>query len=227
MRFDVSQNMKEKLIELVKDQNIQDIFCDFAEVVIDSVSDSKLIEEIPIVGTLTKGGRAALSFRDRLFVQKIGVFLRQLNKTSAKDRDQFIAKLETKKRIDDLAEELLARLDRIETKEKARILAELFKDYVFEKIERDNFLLFCIVVEKVSLMDLHMLRYVHEHINKVESHVGSIFVPLRIFESKFELVRYNPDNPFWTGPKEDRIIQKYKITPWGRQFIQLLERLYG
>ena len=214
-------------MELVKNKDLQNLFCEYSEVAIDAAIGGEALDAIPIVGTLTKGGRAILSIRDRLFINKLGVFLRRIDDVEPEERKRFVDELENTKRGERLAEELLSLVDRIENKEKAKIVGELFKDHVRGKIEYSNFNLLCVVVDRTYIMDLHMLRHVYNKLDEVQAHLGLVFGPYRVLEADLRIVKYSPDNLFWTGPKEDQIKQVLKLSPWGQQLVNVLVRLYG
>jgi hypothetical protein len=65
-----------------------------------------LLKEIPIIGSIYKLSKAALSIRDRLFTKKLLIFISQLKDIPSQERQEIINKTETDPKIFCLAQTL-------------------------------------------------------------------------------------------------------------------------
>ena len=75
--------------------HLDEILSGIMEVGLDAILNEGVLQELPVIGTLTKIYRSGLAVRDKLFIQKLITFLKSLESIPAKERKKMIDKLET------------------------------------------------------------------------------------------------------------------------------------
>lgn len=122
------------------------------EIVIDEVSDSELIEEAPIMGTLKALYKTGQSIRDALFLKKALYVLLELSDVSKNKRVDFIESLED--RYSSGSEIILSAIDRLESNEKSVIFGRLCKIRAQKKITKKEFLELSKLIQDAYIPDL-------------------------------------------------------------------------
>lgn len=145
--------------ELIRNPYARSLFFDYAEIAIDSLSGSKVVDTIPVVGTLTKGGQFLLSVRDRLFIRRLKAVLEGIDKVPQEKIDEFLENLEKDKETAHFGEQLLTVIEKTESPRKASIIGLLFKRLLERKIQRATFEFLAFVVARTYIHDLYQLHY--------------------------------------------------------------------
>ncbi len=217
-------SIKKNFLALLKDENSQNVIIENAEAILDSVIDNDVIDSIPILGSLTSIGKAYMAFKDRQLIGKIGVFLKQLQNLSQEEINDFLDNEAQKP--EEIGEKLLIILDRVETDDKAKVIGEIFAQYIQQKIIKDNFDILCHAVDRVYFFELHLLR--HSYSNEYSMlDIGPLFLPFRITQQKFELIKHDP-TAFWGEQKKpDHIKVTYQLTGLGKILVNILNKIYG
>ncbi len=151
------ENIEISLIDSVTSEKLTEIGVDAGELILDSILDNGVLQDIPILGTIYKIGKAGLGIRDKYFAKKVLKFLFSIKEISSKDRQKFVTELEnsTGQRA---GETLVILLDRIDNLEKTSILSNLLKAKVEEKISIEKFLRLAAITEKAFINDLKKLK---------------------------------------------------------------------
>ncbi|PRR76610.1 hypothetical protein [Clostridium thermopalmarium] len=132
-----------------------DISKELMEVGIDSLLEDGILKNIPIIGALSSIYKAGISIRDRYFVRKILKFLCSLEDTSLDERKKFLSKHSD---ISQLGEKLIFILDRLDDLEKPKLIANLFKKYMYNEIDYITFQRLALIIEKCFIEDLKFLK---------------------------------------------------------------------
>jgi hypothetical protein len=133
----------------------KDIILDTAEITLDAVTNSDIVDKIPVVGWIRKLFSIGHSINDSYFILKLLKFLKELQTVSEAEKAEFKsrmkadAKLEAK--VGDKLIELLIRMDDVG---KAKIVARLFAAFIDGKIGDDSFCRYSQVVNNSYLNDL-------------------------------------------------------------------------
>jgi hypothetical protein len=113
---------------------------ELAKIGLDSIFESDLIAEIPVVSTIAALCRLSTGLRERIFLKKISRFLCELRKAPEAERAAFAARLdvspEERTRV---AEALFILLDRLDDLEKAELLARAFAALLKSDIDHAEF----------------------------------------------------------------------------------------
>lgn len=138
---------------------IQDISTDIAEVGIDLLIESDLLEAIPILSTLSKTAKLATSIKEHIFLKRIQAFLVSANDLNPKLIQDFSERLADENEKVEFGERLVTLIDQSDSKQKAAILGILFQRLVKNEIDRYQFdhLGFC--VTRLYSIDLYHLAH--------------------------------------------------------------------
>lgn len=158
MKEESISNLEIKLVDSVTSENLAELTTEVGESFIDILIDDGVAQNIPILGTLYKLGKAGLGIREQYFARKVFDFLINIKDISAQDRQSFINDLEKHDFGQRAGETLITLLDRFDNSEKPIILANLFKARIENKIDVVNFLRLASIVEKAFLPDLKCLH---------------------------------------------------------------------
>ncbi len=128
---------------------------DFSEVALDSILKDGLLKEIPIIGTLISLGKILTSLKDRQTIKKIVIFLSKLKDIPIKDRKDFASHMDDNDQFSEsTSEKVLLLLERIDETSKAEIIGNLFKLYILNIIDKNDFMRFANIVERAYYQDL-------------------------------------------------------------------------
>ena len=121
-------NLALSLIDTLKKSELQQTAIDFMEVGVDTLIADGILKEVPIVSTIYAIGKTTLSIKDRLFLEKIWIYLTELQVVSEKDRQSFVKQLNSME-AQKLGEKILLLLEKHEDFHKAKLLAKITSSY--------------------------------------------------------------------------------------------------
>lgn len=105
-----------------------DMAFDYAEIGLDSIVENDALSEVPIVKTVLSFYKVGVSLRERDFIRKLLQFLHEFNlgQVSTEKAEEFSEKLEDNKSYrEKVTEHVLLYVEKLETLDKAKILARL------------------------------------------------------------------------------------------------------
>lgn len=145
----------ETLSKFIKNENLQTIVFEWAEVGKGLITDDEILKNIPVIKTLVESINAVNSISDKLLEQKLEHFLKELADIQPQQRNKMITKIENSgKYSTNVGETLLHILDKIEGLEKSTMLGKLFREFLSETITYDDFLRTKDCVSNAFLPDL-------------------------------------------------------------------------
>jgi hypothetical protein len=195
------ENIEIDLVNSVASDHLSEIAVEAYEAVFDMVLEEGFIQNIPIFGSLYKGGKALLSIKDQYFVKKVFRFLCEIKDVAVEKRLEFIRELEEESDVAQSAGETLVMLiDRLDNLEKPIILGRLLKAKAEGYIDLLKFLRLSSIVEKAFMPDLKRLgKYVStnyepedEAAKSLES-LGLLGLPLDLIRFTFRFKRCKSD----------------------------------
>ncbi|MGH6896030.1 MAG: hypothetical protein ACREJ5_05730 [Geminicoccaceae bacterium] len=146
------------LIDSVAKAEIKGLVADLAELTIDSVLDNQLLEAVPVVGTVARFYRFAVTIHDRQFLRKVLSFLKEFEDASKEDRLRFADELAHDAGTRERAGAALALLlDRLDNLDKPQIIGRLYVAALEHRLSLAELRRFCMVVERAYLPDLAAL----------------------------------------------------------------------
>jgi len=161
--------MDDKLIEQLKDSILEsgfDVTIDYAELgldnLINSISGNEILQNIPIVKTLYSICKAGLAIQEMHLLRKTLIFINEFRSKEIKPKKL----LKYKKKLSEnpfyVQEELgrvLILLNKFLDDSKAVILAKLYRNFVKEKIDWEQFCEFTDITERMFLSDIKVLLH--------------------------------------------------------------------
>jgi len=148
-------DISDSLEQAIMDPGLQDSTAALAEVVLDSTLDSGVLKDIPIIGTALALTRATLVIRDRLFLNKLLHFLKELHVVPAEQREAMVRKVNNSGHFRvTVGEKLLYILDRCEDHQTSQVIAMLFKAFLQQRISYAEFLRLAHAADRIMVNDL-------------------------------------------------------------------------
>lgn len=71
-------------------ESFQDLFADLTEVGLDTLQENEIIKEIPILGSVVNIARGVNSYRERVFLNKIKIFVEKIGTTTEEQRKRLV-----------------------------------------------------------------------------------------------------------------------------------------
>jgi hypothetical protein len=150
-----SERITESLEAAIKDPSLQDSVAALSEVVLDAALESGTLREIPLVGSIIGLGRAAVAFRDRLFLNKLRYFLSEIESVSADERRQVIESINASQETEiKVGEKILYIVDRCEDRRKASLAGKLFKRMLEGLLDYADFMALSAILDRLSVAEV-------------------------------------------------------------------------
>lgn len=159
--MDIVQSIASTII----DYNI-DTVIDFAEINIDSFFDNSFLKELPLVKTIYSVAKTGIAIREKHFLKKTLVFIKQLNSNGISNENYQKYKEKLKKNDKEKIKELehaLIIIDRYLEVNKNIILGNLYFNYIDKNITWNQFQELSIIVDNIFLDDLKELENIYKN----------------------------------------------------------------
>jgi hypothetical protein len=128
---------------------------DFSEMGIDSAFDEGPLRDIPIVSTIVNFTKAACSIKDRLYLNKLVLFLQKVSETSQEEREKFV---EDNCKDDRYFEQnILLIIEQADRVEKAALIGKMFKACILGRITHEEALSLSSMINKAIWSDLEKM----------------------------------------------------------------------
>jgi hypothetical protein len=140
------------LIDVLATNDLKDLIAEVADVGLESLMNSDLLGDVPVVGTLFKLIGVAGGVRDALFARKLIRFIETVASGGYADRQRILEELdsdENKKRK--AGEALLLYLDRMDDVDKATLLANAYMARLRRDISLTQFHALAAVINRIML----------------------------------------------------------------------------
>lgn len=156
MNLKSNSDLEISIVDSVAAEKLTDIGADLAELALDALTgDNGALEAFPVVGNLVKLIKVGFSVPDKLFLNKLGEFLLELQKIDLAERAKFVDELDNdikhKKKV---GANLLILLDRLDDIEKPALIGKLFRAHILGEIDYHTFRRLSAAIDKVFLPDL-------------------------------------------------------------------------
>ncbi|CAD7816820.1 hypothetical protein CHRY9390_03241 [Chryseobacterium aquaeductus] len=147
-------NLQKEIIETIKSDNFIELISEVGDITFENFLENDSFKDIPILGFLIKGKNIINEIQDKLFAKKILSFLKQLEGTSNQSRSKQIDMIEHDPEYKiKVGEKLLYLLNDAEDYEKSEYIGKLFKSFLEEKIEYNDFLRCVNSINRISIVD--------------------------------------------------------------------------
>ncbi|CAD0007813.1 hypothetical protein [Flavobacterium salmonis] len=160
--------------------NSIDLSLDYSELVLDSFLADGVLKEIPFIKTIYAVGKIGVSIKERFFVKKLFVFLKEFHNQSIDTQklNQFRSKFNSEEKYrNNVTEQIMIYLDTFLTLEKSKILAKLFKAHVDGNIDWEYFNHLSICLDSISPKAFPFLQQLSNHGFKIAEDKASQGIP--------------------------------------------------
>lgn len=140
---------------VVRDPSLQDTTAALAEVALDAVMKDGALRDVPLIGSLLGLGRAALTIRDRVFLNKLRYLLIEIKNVPAVKRQEMIDDINRSEQFSiKVGEKLLYIVDRCEDHQSASLVGMLFRAFLEGTLDYSDFLRLTSIVDRMHYDDL-------------------------------------------------------------------------
>jgi len=137
------------------DEHLQEVAIELTDAAIDTLTDSELVKEIPVVGTLVRLAKATHSISDRIFAKKVETFVSGTKPVPEERRAAFHAALEADPALRRRAgQAIVLALDRADDLQKTAIIGQLYSRFVTQEIPFETLRRLLIAVDRAFIEDL-------------------------------------------------------------------------
>jgi len=144
---------------IIKNESLLDLGKEYGEIIIDSNLETKILKEIPVLSTITSLYSFGNSIHKMIFIKKIYRFLFQIRDISTENRIQFIDKINNSEKYENsVGETLIEIINKIDSEKKPKIIGNLFKAFLEEKITYEEFIDYTHLVNLANVNELIELR---------------------------------------------------------------------
>ncbi|HCR3030357.1 TPA: hypothetical protein ON390_003993 [Escherichia coli] len=162
------------LVDALNADQLSDLGKDYGEIAVDSLMDSGLLKEIPVIKTIFAVSGAIGSVRDYLFTEKLIRFLFNFSDLSDAQRINMTEKLNGDDNFAGKAgQRLIEIIDRLESENKPEIAASFLKAFACDFIDFITLRRLMVALERIPAFDIEKLE-VFSHCNN-DNHPGSEF----------------------------------------------------
>ncbi len=156
---------KDKISDLLEsaigNHSLQDSTSALIEVALDSAMEDGILRDIPILGSLIGFGRAAVSIRDRIFINKLGYFLKEIESIPSDQRRALIDEINASEEATvKVGEKILYIVDRCQDHQSSRAAGKIFRAFLEKEINYSDFVSLASAVDRLLYSDL--IRFVME-----------------------------------------------------------------
>lgn len=160
--------------------NTIDLTLDYSEFVLDSFLADGILKEIPFVKTIYAVGKIGASIKERFFVKKLFVFLKEFHNQNidAQKLNKFRLEFNSDEKYrNEITEQIMIYLDALLTLEKSKILAKLFKAHIDGNIDWQYFNHLSICLDSINPKAFSFLQQLSNHNFKIDEEKTSRGIP--------------------------------------------------
>ncbi len=166
--------ISDQLESAIGNHSLQDSASALMEVALDSVMEDGMLRDIPILGSLIGFGRAAVSIRDRMFINKLGYFLKEIESVPSEQRRAMIEEINASEEAAvKVGEKILYIVERCQDHESSRAAGRIFRAFLEKEIDYNEFFSMSFAVDRLLFSDL--VRFVTEVRERIPAWEASIY----------------------------------------------------
>lgn len=204
--------------ELINEESITDLSVETADLLLNSILEGELIDDIPFVGLVTKTIKVGKSVKEYFFIKKIVSFLFELQDYSMQERKDFTNRIQNSDSSKEkFGETIIIIIDRLDSVEKAQIVGRLTSNLINQKLSREECLRFCRIVERSFLEDLKALNLIHKK-KMVFSDLD--YSALQSLESYGLIWSKKLDHASWQSLEDELDDREYNVTLFGKKLVE-------
>ena len=186
-----TESLEIKIIDEVGREKLSELTSDYAESTLDFFTENEALKDIPIFGTFFKIFKTVNNIKEQFFLKKLYKFLFHLKEIPLKNRIEFINNLEEDKQK--VGEKILILIDKLDDLDKPKMISNLFKATIEEKISYQEFLIISNAVSNSYINDLKELKreFVPYDIQERLSHFGIFAISIDTDSTKRNSYKMN------------------------------------
>ncbi len=132
----LQNSRKNELLKEIFESSI-DLTVNYGEIGIDTIFDEVVLKEIPVLKTIVSTYKIGKTIRERHFAKKLIVFLKEFHSKEIEQEklDEFRSRFEEDEKYrDQVMEQIAVFNDRFDDIEKSKVLANLFRSHIHDKM---------------------------------------------------------------------------------------------
>lgn len=142
----------------------KDIIGDYLEIGIDSIIDEGILKEIPIVKTIAGVLKVGKNVHDRNLLKQTLVFINEFNRNEIRQDkiEEYKKRIENDpKKCEDELGRIILLLNNFIDREKSIMLSKVFKDYVGQLLNWNEFCEYSEIINRLFIQDFSFLQEVY------------------------------------------------------------------
>ena len=164
--------------------------------IIHLLSDSNVVDDVPIIGLITKLGKIGFGLSNHLFEKKLYSFLFEIKDTTLEERNSFIKKLDEKE-YSEIGNSITILLEKYDSLTKAKYLGMLLKASIKEEITSETFMRIALIINRLMIFDIQKLTL---FLNEMP-HTGNYVIELEnqglIEKTGMKIIGQNSHTNYW------------------------------
>lgn len=208
---------------------------DIVESEIDSLSESEILKNIPIVKTVHSIAKISLAIRDRHFLKKVLIFIASFNQGTANSEE-----IERRRKAAESNEKWLRRevelitihLDRLDETEKSKITAAFYTEYINQNISWEDFREYLSVIERVFLQDFEQVLKLYEAYiqekkvsEQAQKGINGVITKFTTELNCDRLIAVGLVSAKRTAVLSDKVRTEYSLTGLGLKLAEVLQQM--
>ncbi len=218
-----ANEIEKALFSSISKGPIAELGFNLADITLDAIFDSKVLEAVPLIGTIYKVARGCVTIRDHLFARKPLAFLSEASKASTEQHEQFSAMLDEEKFRTRFGETVLLILEKLDDMAKPPIVGRIIRAAIEGQVHVEDALRYAAAVNGISVEGMRSFaglvldpEHGRDRIS-VEDGISEVLpygfvIPMLIPEKEVS-------SEFYDGVEEARI--DYEVTFDGKEFAKL------
>lgn len=133
---------------------------------IDVLSENPIVKAVPVVKKVASLAKSCLAIRDRILIKNLITFIASINDdTISRDKlEKYKEKINSNPKILDRdLEKVLILIERESDQDKVKILAQLYKSYINENIDWEEFGHYSEITNNLFIIDIGELKILYEN----------------------------------------------------------------
>ena len=203
--------------------NAGDTLTDYLEVGIDSFIEDGILKDIPIIKSITAGLKLAKNIHDRNLLKQTLSFIGELNNgtISEEQLNEYKSTIENNsKKCEEELGRVLLYLNSFIDKEKSFMLAKLFKQYIKQDINWNEFCEFAEIINRLFIQDLQILKRIKDRDIDLMFSREDEFRAERLYSLGLVGMCFNALT--WGDIKDGHINSGRTISPLGKKFCKII-----
>lgn len=144
-------------------KNSAELVDKLGEVAIDSLIDSGVLRDIPIIGTAISIYKAGNEISAHIFAKKIACFLSEVEKISTKERLDFFASLPEADGEESLGEALLLILEKLDNYMLAKMLGKAFRLLAEGQLSKQSYEIYLHAIKQLNPYLISQIKQFYAH----------------------------------------------------------------